>query len=50
MFSCYRMCSLAIECVLLGLRDDVAAPLLVWDTLLDGLISDISHLRKLRYA
>ena len=29
------------------LRDDVAAPLVVWEALLDGLISDISHLRKL---
>ena len=30
-----------------GLRDDSPAPLEVWDALLDGLISDISHLRKL---
>jgi hypothetical protein len=29
------------------LRDDVAVPLKAWDCLLDGLVSDISHLRKL---
>jgi hypothetical protein len=29
------------------LRNDTAAPLKVWDALLDGLVSDISHLRKL---
>ena len=43
----WRYKFMVIATLATGLRDDSAAPLEVWDALLDGLISDISHLRKL---
>jgi hypothetical protein len=45
----WRYKFMVIATLATGLRDDSAAPLEVWDALLDGLISDISHLRKLSF-
>ena len=45
----WRFKLMIIDAVTVMLRDDTATPLLVWQTILDGMVSDIAHIREACY-